>query len=158
MEKLDATDKEILKLLQKNCKLSAKQIAKETGSLTTTVYAKIRRMEKLGFIRGYHAMLDPKKMDRGVTDFILVSFSYRPGGHTEILPQREIAEKIAKFPEVQEVHMVAGEWDMMIKTKAKDLEEMGRFVIDKLRKTLGVEKVVSVMTFETIKERCELDI
>ena len=76
MEPLDIRDVKILKLLQKDCKTTAKEIAKEIGSPITTVYSKIKRMEELGIIRQYRAILDSRKLDKGTTAFILVSFAY----------------------------------------------------------------------------------
>src|SRR3989344_7117423 len=111
---LDKHDIEVLRLLQDNCRLSAREIAKKTGILTTTVYAKIRRMEELGVIKKYNAVLDGKKLGKKETAFLLISFSYRSSGE-KILSQREIANKIAAFPETQEVHIITGEWDILVK-------------------------------------------
>ena len=97
--KLDEKDVKILRVLQENCKATTKQIAKEIKSPVTTVFAKIKRMEKLGIIKGYKAVLDAKKLDMGTTAFILASFSYGPQGAKEPLSQRELAEQISKLPD-----------------------------------------------------------
>jgi len=125
---MDPTDKEILQLIQADCKLSAKQIAKKVGSLTTTVYAKIKRMEELGLIKGYHAQLDAKKLGKPVAAFVHVLFEYH--GAQKPLSQREVARKLAKFAEVQEVHLVSGDWDMVLKIKCSDVDAVGKFVVD----------------------------
>ncbi|MFH1424104.1 MAG: Lrp/AsnC family transcriptional regulator [archaeon] len=155
--KLDGNDLEILRIIQNNSKKSAKQVAKEIGSLTSTVYAKIRRMEQLGIIKGYHAVLDGKKLDREVTNFLQISYSHRPRGD-KIVSQREIAKKLAKFPQIQAVYIMAGEWDLLIKVKAKNLDEMGKFILDQVREVAGVDKVVSNIVYEPIKESLELEI
>ena len=74
---LDNKDIKILELLQENCKLSSREIAKEINSPITTVFTKIKRMEKLGFIKGYKAVLDAKALGQGATAFILASFTYQ---------------------------------------------------------------------------------
>jgi len=150
--KLDEKDLAILNLLQKNCKTTAKEIARQINSPITTVFAKIKRMEKQGIIKEYRAILDHKKLNFGVTAFILASFSYRTNKEETPLSQRAIAEQISKFPEVQEVHIISGDWDILIKVKDKDVDSVGRFVIDKLRTVKGIEKTLTCMVFDTPKE------
>ncbi|MEM3602180.1 MAG: Lrp/AsnC family transcriptional regulator [Candidatus Bathyarchaeia archaeon] len=150
--KLGVKDLAILNLLQENCRLTAKEIAEKIGSPITTVFAKIKRMEQLGIIKGYRAILDPKKLDFGVTAFILASFSYRMSKEETPLSQRTIAEQISKFPEVQEVHIISGDWDILIKVKDKDVDAVGKFVVDKLRTVKGIEKTLTCLVFATPKE------
>ncbi|MEM2318770.1 MAG: Lrp/AsnC family transcriptional regulator [Candidatus Bathyarchaeia archaeon] len=149
--RLDEKDLAILSLLQENCRMTAREIAQEIGSPITTVFAKIKRMEQLGVIKEYRAVLDHKKLDFGVTAFILASFSYRTN-REEPLSQRAIAEQISKFPEVQEVHIISGDWDILIKVKDKDVNAIGKFVVDKLRTVKGIEKTLTCMVFDTLKE------
>ena len=154
--KLDKKDVEILKLIQKDSKKSMKEIAKRIGSPITTVYAKVKRMEALGVIKDYKTVLDSKKLDKGTTAFIFVSFGYRTPGIEEPLDQRDIARRIGKFPEVLEMHLITGDWDILIKVKAKDVDEVGKFVVDKLRKLVGVEKTLSCMVYGTEKETTDI--
>jgi DNA-binding Lrp family transcriptional regulator len=137
--KLDDKDLAILNLVQKNCKMTAREIAKTIDSPVTTVFAKIKRMEKLGVIKGYRAVLDSKKLNKGTTAFILASVSYgvKKGGQQS---QRKIAKEIAIFPEVQEVASI------------------GKFVIDKLRLVDGIEKTLTCMVFETEKETTNISL
>jgi len=152
--KLDDKDLAILTLLQKNCRMTAREIAQKTGSPITTVFAKIRRMEQQQIIREYTAVLDSKKLNLGTSAFILASFSYR-NGETP-LSQRVIAEQISKFQEVQEVHIISGDWDILIKIKEKDVDSVGNFVIDKLRTVRGIEKTLTCVVFDTAKETTEV--
>ena len=156
MESLDERDLKILKLVQKNCRMTAKEIAKKIDSPITTVYAKIKRMEELGIIRQYKAILDSKKLDKGTTAFILASFAYRPGGREKPLSQREVAKQIATFPEVQEVHIITGGWDILIKVKADHVATLGKLVMDKLRMVEGVENTLSCIVYETVKETTDV--
>lgn len=155
--KLDEKDFRILILLQKNCRMTAREIARETDSPVTTVFARIKKMEKLGIIKEYKAVLDAKKLYMGTTAFILASFSYRLRGE-ELLSQREIVRQIARFPEVQEVHIITGDWDILIKVKEKDVDAIGNFVIDRLRTVKGIEKTLTCMVFETEKETTDIKI
>jgi Lrp/AsnC family leucine-responsive transcriptional regulator len=154
--KLDEKDLAILTLLQKNCRMTAREIAQKIDSPITTVFAKIRRMEHDKIIREYKAILDSKKLDFGATAFILASFSYRNG--EKPLSQRVIAEEIAKFSEVQEVHIISGDWDILIKIKEESVGAVGNFVVDKLRTVKGIEKTLTCMVFDTQKETTELSL
>ena len=153
--KIDEKDFRILALLQKNCRMTSKEIARKIDSPVTTVFAKIKRMEKLGIIKDYKAVLDARKLHMGTTAFILASFSYRLKGE-ELLSQREIGRQIASFPEVQEVHIITGDWDILIKVKEKDVDAIGNFVIDRLRTVKGIEKTLTCMVFETEKETTDM--
>jgi DNA-binding Lrp family transcriptional regulator len=152
--KLDEKDLAILALLQKNCRMTAREIARKINSPITTVFAKMRRMEQEKIIKEYKAILNSKKLNLGTTAFILASFSYR-NGETP-LSQRIIAEQIAKFSEVQDVHIISGDWDILIKVKEENVDEVGKFVVDKLRTVKGIEKTLTCMVFATQKETTEL--
>jgi Lrp/AsnC family leucine-responsive transcriptional regulator len=154
--KLDEKDTAILTLVQRNCKLTAREIATKINSPITTVFAKAKRMEELGIIREYRAILDPKKLDCGTTAFILASVTYGVRNEEKPFSQRDKAAEIAKFPEVQEVHIITGDWDLLIKLRAKNVEAIGQFVIDKLRFIKGIEKTLTCMVFETCKETTEV--
>jgi DNA-binding Lrp family transcriptional regulator len=152
MAKLDEKDMAILSLIQENSKLTARQVAQRINAPITTVFAKTKRMEELGIIREYRAVLAPEKLDAGTAAFILASVSYRAKADDIPVSQRAVAEEIAKFPEVQEVHIITGDWDLLIKLRAESVEAIGKFVVDKLRLIKGLEKTLTCMVFETIKE------
>jgi len=154
---MDVKDFAILNLLQKNCRMTSKEIARIIDSPVTTVFAKIKRMEELGIIKDYKAVLDAEKLDKGATAFILASVSYRLKQGAK-LSQRRIAQEIAKFPEVQEAHIITGDWDILIKVKEKGVNKIGKFVIDKLRLVEGIEKTLTCMVFETQKETTDVSL
>jgi DNA-binding Lrp family transcriptional regulator len=156
--KLDEKDLAILMRIQKNCKLTAREIAREIDSPITTVFAKTKRMEDLDIIREYKAILDPKKLDQGTAAFIFASVSYDTKRNDAQISQRDVAKEISKFVEVQEVHIITGDWDLLIKVKAKDVDTVGKFVVDKLRMVKGIEKTLTCMVFETSKETTDIDI
>jgi Lrp/AsnC family leucine-responsive transcriptional regulator len=150
--KLDEKDLAILSLIQENNKLTAKKIAKQINAPITTVFAKIKRMEELGVIKEQRAILSPEKLDLGTTAFLLASVSYRIKIDDSPISQRTVAEEIAKLQEVQEVHIITGDWDLLVKLRAKSVDAIGKFVVDKLRLIKGLEKTLTCMVFETVKE------
>ncbi len=152
---LDRKDIQLLRLIQENCKQSIKELARKIGLPITTTHARIKRLEKLGIIKGYKALLDAKKLGYGVTAFILISFSYEG---EEGVSQRDVARKIASFPEVQELHIITGTWDMILKVKMRNVDELGKFVVDKLRMIEGVDKTLTCVVLDTVKETSEMPI
>jgi Lrp/AsnC family leucine-responsive transcriptional regulator len=156
--KLDEKDLAILALIQENSKLTAKQIAKKVDAPITTVFAKTKRMEELSVIREYRAILAPEKLEAGTAAFILASVSYRAKEDDVPVSQRVVAEEISKFPEVQEVYIITGDWDLLVKLRAESVDAVGKFVVDKLRLIKGIEKTLTCMVFETVKETTEINL
>lgn len=149
--KLDSKDMQILRMIQDDCQLTAREISNTLDLPITTVFARIKRIERLGIVKGYHAVLDNAKLGFGTTAFILASFAYRDKG-TTALSQREVSGKIADLPEIQEVHIISGDWDILMKVKARDVESVGKFVVDRLRLIKGIEKTLTCFVFESGKE------
>ncbi|MGA2682637.1 MAG: Lrp/AsnC family transcriptional regulator [Candidatus Bathyarchaeia archaeon] len=154
--KLDEKDIAILLLIQENGKLTASQISKKINSPITTVFAKIKRMEELDIIKQYRAILSPEKLNLGTSAFILASVSYTTKTDDAPISQRAVAEEIARFPEVQEVHIITGDWDLLVKLRAENVDAIGKFVVDKLRLIKGLERTLTCMVFETVKETTSL--
>ena len=157
LEEIDKKDIQILRIIQRNSKITTREIAKQLNLPVTTVFTRIKKLEQKGIIKEYRAILDAKKLGKSTTAFILASFTYRPP-NKELLSQRKLAEEIAKFPEVQEVHIITGDWDLLIKVKAENVEAIGKFVIDKLRLVKGIEKTLTCVVFETEKETTEISL
>jgi Lrp/AsnC family transcriptional regulator, leucine-responsive regulatory protein len=156
--KLDEKDLAILTLIQEDSKLTANQIAKKIGAPITTVFAKTKRMEELGIITQYRAILNPEKLNLATSAFILAQVSYRAMKNEDETPitQRDVAEEIARFPEVQEVHIITGDWDLLVKLRAENVDAVGKFVVDNLRRIKGLEKTLTCMVFATVKETTSL--
>ena len=157
--KLSIGDKEkrILEILQENCRLTVKEIARKIDSPITTIYSKLKKLEKKGYIKKYTAIINEKKLGLTTTAYILLSFSYETKNGRK-LDQREVARRIARIPEVQEAHIVTGDWDIILKVRVKDVDDLGKFIIDKLRRIEGVEKTLTSVVLETVKETTKIPI
>ncbi len=156
--KLSEKDIKLLEMLQQNCKAGLKEMAREINSPITTVYEKIKRFEKEGIIRKYVAVLDGKKLDKALTVFVFVTIKYHFADEQKPLSQREIAKKIAQIPNVQEVHIITGDWDLLLKVKGKDMEEISSFVIDKLRAIKGIDRTFTSSCLDVVKEGTEISL
>lgn len=145
---LDKKDNKILNELKKNARDSTKNIAKKAKIPRVTVHDRIKKMEEKGIIKYYTAVPDYEKTGLKSEAFIFVSFL----SNTEI-SQRELAKRIAKIQGIHEVHIISGEYDLILKVRAENLKDIGRLIVDRIRNLQGVGKTVTFACFETIKEK-----
>jgi len=141
----DEKDAAILKVLSKNGRAQISEISKETNIPRITVYNRIQKLIKDGIIKKIIPLLNYKVLGLSVTAFILISFS--PNFK---LSQRTLAKKISVMKNVEEVHIIAGEWDLLVKVRGKTVEDVGSYVVDQLRNIEGVEKTMTIVAFETV--------
>jgi Lrp/AsnC family leucine-responsive transcriptional regulator len=144
---LDEKDMSILEELTKDSRKTTKAIAKELDIPRATVHDRISRMEKRGVIRRYTAVPDFSQLGLGVTAFILAQFD-----HAEGRSQRETAEEVADIPGIYEVHLISGEYDILLKVRGSSMEEIGNLVVDRLREVKGVARTLTCASFSTVKE------
>ena len=144
---MDEKDRSILEELTKDSRKTTKAIARELDIPRATVHDRIIRMERRGVIRRYTAVPDYGQLDLGVTAFILAQFD-----HAEGRSQRETADEIADIPGIFEVHLISGEYDMLLKVRGSSMEEIGNLVVDRLRDVKGVARTLTCASFSTVRE------
>ena len=152
---VDNKDRQILRLLQDDMTKSYKAIAGQLGIPVTTVYNRVKKMEENGIILGYKPVLDAVKLGLPTTSFLLITMRFKDPNNTP-LNINTIAHQIAEYPHVQEVHIVAGDWDILVKMKTNNVQEIGDFINTKLRYIEGVEKCLSSISFSTQKETLDI--
>ncbi|MBM4237075.1 MAG: Lrp/AsnC family transcriptional regulator [Euryarchaeota archaeon] len=144
---IDDKDRAILSELEKDARRSTKSIAKALGMPRATVHERIRKMCEKGIIRGFTALPDHSKLGEPTSAFILVSFLPNTS-----VSQRELAQKIADLEGVREVHLISGEYDILLKVRGRSVEDIGSLVIDKLRQIEGVGRTITCASFATVKD------
>jgi len=144
---IDKKDEKILAELKKNARESTKTIAANIKIPRVTVHDRINKMIEKGIIKSFNVAIDYKKVGYSSEVFIFVSFLPNPD-----VSQRQLASRIAKLPGVFGVHIISGEYDLLLKVRGKSLEEIGKLVIDKLRQLKGVGRTLTCACFETVKE------
>ena len=144
---IDEKDDVILAELKKNARNSTKNIATKVNIPRVTVHDRIQKMIERGIIKSFNVTIDYKKIGLSTEVFIFVSFLFNPE-----VSQRELARRIAQLPGVSEVHIISGEYDLLLKVRGKSLEEIGKLVVDKLRQLKGVGRTLTCACFETVKE------
>src|SRR5690606_10696569 len=114
----DALDKQILRLLQNDASLTHRQIAATLRRSVTTVHDRISRLKQEGIILKTVAILDRKKVDKGLLTFSQVHLNQHT---TEVLEQFENA--VRSFPEVLECFQMTGSFDFLLRVSTRDMEE-----------------------------------
>lgn len=144
---VDELDIKIISLLQKNARLSFREIARELDVAVGTVYNRIKKLEENGVIKGYAPVLDYEKLGFGLTALIGVKAQGRK--------IQEIERKIAEKSRAMMVYDITGEFDIFVIAKFRDREDMNRFV-KWLLSLDGVEKTNTSVAMQVVKEEPRL--
>lgn len=144
----DDKDLTILESLQKDSSRTIASIADEVGLGISTTHNRIKSLEDDGVIKGYHAVLDGDKLNRSTVAFILTTVRYRVPGQPEVLSQRQFCNDIKQHHLVQEVHVISGEYDVLLKLRARDVEEINDFVVEFLRQIPAVDRTLTMFVME----------
>jgi len=141
---LDDKDKIILELLKQNSKLTTSKISKKTAIPVTTVHNRIKKLKKEKYIQNYTVNINHEKLGLKISAFILLTVNYELKDGTKIM-QEDVARKIKSLPEVDEVNVVTGGTDIVLKVRTTDVKALNDFVIDKLRMIKGVDKTQTMV-------------
>ena len=141
-------DNKILKLLEKNCRISAEEIALLTDLSTEEVENRIAQMERAGIIRGYKCVIDWEKVDRAYVSAI-IELKVTPKAD---LGFEEVAERIAKYPEVESVSLMSGACDLTVTVKGRTFHEVSAFVSKELATIDSVTSTATQFIMRKYKE------
>ena len=144
---LDEIDIAIINELQKDSRLSLRELARRVHRSTTPVFDRLRRLEAEGVIKGYTIRVDLDKVGRGFIVFCNVKLKHIS---TEI--HTEFAREVHGMSEVAECYNVSGAFDYMLKVQVPDMKSYRRFVTDKLGRLPMLDSVQSVFVMEDIKQ------
>ena len=142
---------EILKLLARNAKYTAEDIAVMLGSDEKTVEDEIKQLEKDGLVKGYKAIIDWQKVENPY-DSAIIDLNVVPKAG---LGFEEVAEKIMKYDEVESVYLMSGVYDLNVVVKAKTLQDIARFVS---RELATIDSVTSTTTHFVLRRYKEMDV
>jgi DNA-binding Lrp family transcriptional regulator len=146
MANLDTIDRRLLAELQDDGRMTNVELAHRVGLTAPPCLRRVRALEELGVIRGYHADLEPAKLGFSITVFAMVSLRSQAEGDL-----REFEAAMADLPEVREVHMLNGEIDFILKIVSEDLQRFQEFLTSKLTPAPNVASVKTSLTIRTSK-------
>jgi Lrp/AsnC family leucine-responsive transcriptional regulator len=146
----DTTDRDILELLQEDCKQPLAAIGSKVGLSAPAVVERIHKLEQAGVITGYAATLDARKLGMDVTAFIGVS-TEQPRALAAL------EQRVVDIDGVQECHHVTGAHTLMLKVKSHDTQSL-EGLIDAVRSLDGVTRTETMVVLSTHTERARLSL
>lgn len=147
---LDDTDREILKALQENARTPFSEIARRIDMSSATVHDRVNRMEDAGVIEGYHAKVDPKALDYGISAVV--------GLQVEQGQEQGTLGRLEDIPGVQEVHLTTGSWDVLMRVYAGDADELRELMFENIAQMDGFARSQTMVILGTSYETEELPI
>lgn len=148
---LDDTDRRILRRLQRDGRMSNADLAAHVNLSQSACHRRVQRLEESGIIRGFVALLDPRKLSRPTTVFVEITLS---GQATELLESFERA--VRGIPDVLECHLMAGTADYLLKVVAADTDDFARIHRQHLTRLPGVAQMHSSFALRTVAETTAL--
>ncbi len=141
---LDRYDIAILRALQQDARLSNAELASRIGLSAAPTWRRVRWLEEQGFITGYRAEIDRRKIGLGVLAFVRIDADRNTAEAT-----RQLEEAIRRLPEVISCHYISGSGTFELQVMATDLDAFSRFALDAL---MGLPHVKDVHTSFSLGE------
>ena len=148
---LDATDRRILRALQRNGRMQNIELAEQVGLSPSPCLRRVRILEEAGVIERYVALLDASKVGVGLTVFARV---WLKGQDAETVDH--FTAEVKRLPQVMECHLMAGDCDFLLRVVAADLDAYRQFQVDHLTRIKGVQSVKTEIPMQKIKLSSEL--
>ena len=149
---LDEIDRKILNLLQADVTMPVAAIAERVGLSATPCWRRIQKLEEAGVIRARVALLDPEKLNVGVTVMVAVRTSQHDLGWLE-----KFAAAVQDFPEVVEFYRMSGDVDYLLRIVVPDIAAYDA-VYKRLIARVPLSDVSSAFAMETIKYTAALPV
>ncbi|MBP5473283.1 MAG: Lrp/AsnC family transcriptional regulator [Bacteroidales bacterium] len=142
----DEKDAEILRALQKNARLTNKELASIVHLSTTPTYERVKRLERLGYIQQYTTILDANKLNKGFTVFCSVKLR-------QLNAERANAftNMIREIPEVTECYNISGGFDYLLRIQSPDMKYYQQFLLKVIGKHENIASLESTFVMEEIK-------
>ncbi|PWG16834.1 Lrp/AsnC family transcriptional regulator [Salibaculum griseiflavum] len=150
---LDDTDRRLLNALQRRGRLSNAELSEAVNLSPSACHRRVQRLEKDGYISGYVALVDPRKVNRRTIVYVEITLSAQAD---EVLDAFEKA--VARVPEVLECHLMAGAADYLLKVVAEDAEDFARLHRRALASLPGVQGMQSSFALRTVRQTTALPI
>ncbi len=147
IKKIDLIDSKILELLQKDGRMTVKELANRLGRSTTPIFERVKKLEASGIIDHYAAVVDADKLGKRLYAFAHISLK----DHSKELVEK-FTHEIIKIPQVQECHYVTGDSDFILKILLNDMEKYREFMMDQLFDMSNIAKVESFLSLSVLKK------
>ncbi|ARU40912.1 AsnC family transcriptional regulator [bacterium] len=146
-ERLDKSDRQILKLLQQDGRISNADLARKIGLSPPSMLQRVRKLETAGYVKGYSTRLNAEKLGFTLDVIAMISLSMH-----QDQPIDQFIENILEVPEVLACYHVSGDYDFMLRIVAKDMHDYERILKERLASIKAVGKIHSCFVLNVNKE------
>jgi len=153
MPEIDATDRRILRELQRDGAIRNDVLAERVGLSPSPTLRRVKALEETGYVRSYVALLDPDRLGLGVRVLVELRLTVQD---RDALDRFEKA--VTAIPEVIECMTVLGDWDYVLTVVARDIEDYQRILLDRFAKLPGVANYKSTLVVRDVKRSTELPV
>lgn len=143
---LDEIDLQIMRILQKNAKLTTKELADAVHLTPTPVFERQKRLERNGYIKKYMAVLDPDKLNQGLLVFCKVKLK-----QINLELAKNFTRCIRLIPEVIECYNTSGQYDYLLKVRTANMKQYQELVLNKLADIENLSSLESIFVMSEIK-------
>ncbi|THD82137.1 winged helix-turn-helix transcriptional regulator [Aliigemmobacter aestuarii] len=144
---LDRFDRAILTILQTEGRITATELARRIGLSKSPTQARLKRLEEIGVITGYRALLDPIRMGMAHVAFVEVRLS-----DTREAALQAFNRAVLTIPEVEQCHMIASRFDYLLKVRTSDIQDYRRVLAEKISALPHVAGTSTYVAMEAVKE------
>ncbi|MBU2862743.1 Lrp/AsnC ligand binding domain-containing protein [Reinekea marina] len=152
-KELDKLDISILRVLQRDARVSYVDLAEAVGLSSTPCIERVKRLEKEGYIEGYYTKLNAKKLGFGMLVFVEISLSYQSPDAFQ-----SFNKAVKQLPYIMECHLVSGDADYLLKARIEDMSEYRALLGDMLLTLPGVKHSKSYIVMEEVTESSALPV
>jgi DNA-binding Lrp family transcriptional regulator len=143
---VDDIDRRILTALHADARMSNSALAELVGIAPSTCHGRVRRLQDLGVIRGFHADIDPAAIGLNLQAMISVSLQSNARGKI-----RNFIGQIRRKPQVMAVYFLAGADDFILHVAARDTDDLRSFVVENLNADADVAGTQTSLIFEHLR-------
>lgn len=144
---MDRIDRAILRELQENARIPIVELAKRVNLTKTPCSERVRKLEQSGIIKKYRAELDPAALEAEHVVIVQVVLSGTTADELE-----EFNEAVLRVPEIQSCHMIAGDFDYLLKVRTRNIEDYRRIHSDAISRLPHVRQTHTYVVMESVKD------
>lgn len=144
---IDNLDREILSILIRDAKIPYTEIAKRLVVSPGTIHVRMKRMERLGIVKGATLEIDPSRIGYDLTAFVGI-YLIKGSAYDEVI------EEIEQIPEIVEAHYTTGEYSIFIKILCRNTDHLREVIGEKLQSLKGVMRTETIISLgESVKKQ-----
>ncbi|MEM2092343.1 MAG: Lrp/AsnC family transcriptional regulator [Candidatus Bathyarchaeia archaeon] len=140
---IDEIDREILRMLQEDARVSFRKISERLNLSEATVFVRVKKLIKKGVIKGFTTIVSPEALGKRITAFVLIN--------TDPKKLQSVLETISRMDDVYEVYDVTGSYYAIVKVRAEDQNRLAK-IIDEIGMIDGVIRTETALVLRSIKE------